>query len=784
MDGNIILTSEFARSLMPTWESEDWFQWPPDIFAFTSVLLQATGVYRYAVSPHSETQKRLLSEYTTAEKTDRLRRIGGEWYMWILGLNPELPAEIKSCKKILFESESELSVGSDTVDFKTCEALLDLHAMADRACANFGLMTASHVGRMCAIDFLANYLLAVTGSLSRLPRHQGVVLPKMRTPQRGLTIRSFSHHLTFHRSEAKVLWRSIPWYDLSETGKRINLVAVPVPYNVGLRAFRPAESSVPASEAKGFGYFDYVPAEKFEPDKIVGLLHEARKEVSQVHMLVFPELALTESDLEALQMALEEAVPASEIPMIITGIRGDGNAMGANKVRLSVYFARKWYNLGQEKHHRWKLDKGQIRQYSLGRSLDPDTQWWESMDIASRRLTFLVPNTWLSLCPLICEDLAQLEPISHLIRGVGPNLVIAILLDGPQLPQRWPARYVGVLADDPGSAVLTLTSLGMAVRCAAPGNSESRVIALWKGQDSSWAPIELTEGARAVLLSISAETREEFTADGRSDGGVASFLSLQEIHQLHVSESREFKPRPITTSNPEDLVDLTAFSFLTDAIIDSPSGLIAEFSSRVAKTYDGTKKFPLISAIKPFDSVWNCIKAESKREDAAEQAKPQSNRDFEKTASNLCEFIAPFNESLNKLFATTNETRAQRTKKVKELTNPLKKLQRWAKIAEAAIDNLESEPSKKPRSPAERERLRLNQVLFRSVLWAIFNRLERQESELTMRNAIDRRAPTKKKGADLKAAQRLRIAQESKALELKVLYDPLVRRVKNALADD
>jgi hypothetical protein len=703
--------------------------------------------------------------------------------MWILGLNKDLPNEIKACKKILFESDSKLSPEPDTVDFKICEALLDLHTMADRACANFGLMTASHVGRMCAIYFLANYLLAVTGSLSRLPRHQGVVLPKMRTPQRGLTIRSFSHHLTFHRSEAKVLWRSIPWYDTSETGKRVNLIAIPIPYKVGLKAFRPADNSVPLSEAKGFGYFDYVPAEKFEPEKIVGLLHEASKEVNQVHMLVFPELALTEDELEALQNALEEAVPPGEIPMIISGIRGDGNTMGTNKVRLSMYFARKWYNLGQEKHHRWKLDKSQISQYSLGRSLDPETQWWEAMDIASRRLTFLVPNTWLTLCPLICEDLAQLEPISHIIRGVGPNLVIAVLLDGPQLPQRWPARYVGVLADDPGSAVLTLTSLGMAVRCTAPGKTESRVIALWKGQDSSWAPIELTEGAMAVLLSISAETREEFTADGRSDGGVASFLSLQEIHQLHPSQSLEFKRRPITNSNPEDLVDLTAFSFLTDAIIDSPSRLIAEFRSRVARTYDGTQKLPLISAIRPFDSVWNCIEAELRRQrqDIAKQAKPRRDGDFEETASALCEFIAPFNESLDKLFASANETAAQRYKKVKALTNPLKKLQRWAKIADAAIekiDNLDvSQPRNKPKSPAEHERIRLSQVLFSSVLWAIFNRLESQESELTMRTAIDRRAPTKKYGADTKAAQRLRRAKECKNL-----YDPLLRRVKNALA--
>ena len=440
MDPNYIVTNELARHLMPDWKPEDWFHWPPDIFAFTSILLQATGVYRYAVSPHHDTNKRLLSDVKGEERSQRLNNVYRDWYRWISGIEPELPEALRTCKEILFESDSKLSAKPNTVDFKTCEALLDLHTMADVACANFGLMTSSHEGRMCAINFLANYLLAVTGSLSRLPSHHGVVLPKMRTPQKGLTIRSFSHNLTFHRSEAKVLWRSIPWNDASETNKIINLLAVPIPYELNLDDFRPVDAPGPPSEAKGFRYFDFEPSEKFEPERIIGLLQEATKEVRQVHLLVFPELALTEEHLEDLQSALQESVPPAEIPMIITGIRGKGNGMGTNKVRLSVYFARKWYNLGQDKHHRWRLDKNQIEQYSLTRKLDPGTNWWEAIDIGSRQLTFLVPNTWLTLCPLICEDLAQLEPISQLIRGVGPNFVIAILMDGPQLPQRWPAR--------------------------------------------------------------------------------------------------------------------------------------------------------------------------------------------------------------------------------------------------------------------------------------------------------------------------------------------------------
>ncbi|HET6980039.1 MAG TPA: hypothetical protein VFI24_27145 [Pyrinomonadaceae bacterium] len=733
MASNYIVTNDLAKNLMPDWKPEDWFQWPPDIFAFTSILLQATGLYRYAVSPHPENDKRLLSDLKGEERSARLNNVYRDWHRWILGIEPELPEALKNCKEILFESDSKVSAKPNTVDFKTCEALLDLHTMADVACANFGLMTASHEGRMCAINFLANYLLTVTGSLSRLPSHHGVVLPKMRTPQKGLTIRSFSHHLTFHRSEAKVLWRSIPWNDASETHKTINLLAVPIPYELNLNDFRPADALIPPSEAKGFRYFDFEPSEQFEPEQIIGLLQEAKKEVSQVHLLVFPELALTEENLEDLQSALQESLSVDEIPMIITGIRGKGNAMGENKVRLSVYFASKWYNLGQEKHHRWRLDKSQIEQYSLTRVLDPAINWWEAIDIGSRQLTFLVPNTWLTLCPLICEDLAQLEPISELIRGVGPNFVIAILLDGPQLPQRWPARYVGVLADDPGSAVLTLTSLGMAARCGAPGMPESRVIALWKGQDSPWAPIELSGTSKAVLLSISAESREEFTADGRTDYGVSNSLRLHETHRLRASLSSKFDKHHVSSSSPEDLLELTVFSFLTDAIVDAPSILITQFRTRVTRSRDDTTQpLSLIDAIKPFESVWRSIEGELLREklEAKREGNPWTKEAFDELVDNLCKFIASFNGPLDKQLLLAGETEAQRNKKIKAAQNHLKKLQRWTRIADAAINAINRSITSKVKTVEGYEQIRQDQVLYGSVLWAIFNRLEQRKETL------------------------------------------------------
>jgi hypothetical protein len=127
-----------------------------------------------------------------------------------------------------------------------------------------------------------------------------------------------------------------------------------------------------------------------------------------------------------------------------------------------------WFHIRQNKHHRWSLDEGQILQYHLAGALHPHIRWWEAMDVPRQSLGFLELGDDITLASLVCEDLAQIDEVAEIIRSVGPTVVFTPLLDGPQLNSRWAARYASVLADDPGSAVLTLTSFGMAQRCRPP----------------------------------------------------------------------------------------------------------------------------------------------------------------------------------------------------------------------------------------------------------------------------------------------------------------------------
>ncbi len=189
----------------------------------------------------------------------------------------------------------------------------------------------------------------------------------------------------------------------------------------------------------------------------------------------------------------------------------------------------------QYKHHRWQLNATKIKQYGLSQQLDTGKKWWEAIKIPRRRVSFLNVGDKMTLCHLICEDLARQDPIADLIRQVGPSLVVTILLDGPQQRDRWASRYATVLSEDPGCSVIALTSFGMVSRWNSPYRSMSRVIALWSNKESISREIELEHGAEAVLLTIEVGTEQEITADGRkeSKNHTTSVFKLVDVIQVY-----------------------------------------------------------------------------------------------------------------------------------------------------------------------------------------------------------------------------------------------------------
>jgi hypothetical protein len=265
--------------------------------------------------------------------------------------------------------------------------------------------------------------------------------------------------------------------------------------------------------------------------QVTGLVRQATELIGHIDGVIMPELALTSDQHRAVSSAV-----LRENAFLVCGVTSSSlreGAPGSNYLAFDVPISlERRVSLVQYKHHRWKLDAAQIRQYGLGTELDPRLEWWEHVAIERRSLAFVSMRPWLTVSALICEDLARQDPVAELVRAVGPNLVVALLMDAPQLASRWPARYATVLADDPGSSILTVTSLGMA-SLSRPLHvaTRPRVVALWKDAYSGTPiEIELPVGKSAAILNITVRDLEEFTADGRSDDGATGYPVLSGIH--------------------------------------------------------------------------------------------------------------------------------------------------------------------------------------------------------------------------------------------------------------
>lgn len=314
-----------------------------------------------------------------------------------------------------------------------------------------------------------------------------------------------------------------------------NIVLLPWPLRVRARDFRAARYSLPHMDPSQFGFFTFDPTEDFDLGLAERVLRAAVDEAGTVDVVFLPECAITPADIEPLESLLGDY----GVWCFIAGVREPPppeGGFGANWVHVGIRQEIVWRHSTQHKHHRWCLDGRQISQYHLGGALSPMMRWWEAIAVPRRSLR-VIDQGAVTVIPLLCEDLSRLEPVAHLVRSIGPSMVLTLLLDGPQLASRWTARYASVLADDPGSAVCTLTSAGLVRRCRPPGCEPSRVVALWKDATGELTEIELDDGAQAVLIATTVSVRGSTTADGRRHPGTTNTLRLAAVQSLHAATS-------------------------------------------------------------------------------------------------------------------------------------------------------------------------------------------------------------------------------------------------------
>ncbi|MFL6095821.1 MAG: hypothetical protein ACJ71Y_10275, partial [Blastococcus sp.] len=205
----------------------------------------------------------------------------------------------------------------------------------------------------------------------------------------------------------------------------------------------------------------------------------------------------------------------------------------------------------------------------------------EAMEVPRRSLQFVELSEGLTVVAVVCEDLARLDEVAELLRDVGPSVVVTILLDGPQLASRWTARYASVLADDPGTAVLTLTASGMVQRSRPIGTPPSSVVALWKDPTRGLREISLDPGADGVVMSVAHTRARRRCADGRTPVDNATGLVVAGVHQVIAvpgDPDRAPGPRGVTgvALGPAELTIVTAWAEATAEAMERAPDRVAD----------------------------------------------------------------------------------------------------------------------------------------------------------------------------------------------------------------
>jgi hypothetical protein len=510
--------------------ADELLAWAPDLFAFTDVVLDRSEAYRFAVSPPEGTS------WPPPEMPDWYLAIADAsagWCAWAEGDGTKLPGLVAQEWAVVCEhsatSLDELATGRA---WRACQALLTLHAIADEACAGTGVTVADVPRDGARFRARARELLARTGTLSRISRQRLRVLPRVRNPVGGPSIRSLSRYVCVRGPAVDVVWNRIPAGTVGPGGpaQEGNVLMLPWPLRIDAEDFKPT-GAVERAGPEPQGFFEFAPAELLDLDLADRVLRSARNQQGSVDIVVLPESALRPGDIDELEALLTR----HRVWLVVAGVReppGPGGRFGANWLHLGVWFGGRWWRYRQNKHHRWSLDDKQIEQYHLAAALPPPVRWWEAMAVPRRAVQVVELADGVTLVSLICEDLARLDEVADLLRAIGPTLVVTTLLDGPQLASRWTARYASVLADDPGSAVVTLTSFGFVQRSRPAGRPPSRVVSLWKDPVRGLREIPLDVDAHAVLIHIQVGRTTRHSADGRPPVANTANVSAEGVRQI------------------------------------------------------------------------------------------------------------------------------------------------------------------------------------------------------------------------------------------------------------
>jgi hypothetical protein len=530
-------------------------EWPPDLFAAVASITERSGLY----SQQAFTAYWSNGFVLTDDWIKEVRDAGREW-----ADTGSAPNRVRTLWRELIRQHGRAPIDDPSVAALAWKMIVfNLLVIADEACWGIGFLPDSS-GELSVIqyavyeDYVAwsrystvdpdrvggDVLPHLPVSLCiHVPRGLLCVQPKATTPSVGCTLRSLTHNLALLPSVGNVRTSWLPSGETRQHNDPFNILVVPFPFSIPGRSFRPVNGCFPGDARERVFTLDPnkwmnrdparwtsdVSAQHFA-EFLCGLIDEAQSELEPVHAIILPETAIRN---ELANEVADILAAKTNLDLLLTGVSSGHDGAGRNLAAIYRFLNNKVIHRSfQSKHHRWCLDGDQIRRYHLGHVLDPHTKWWEQINVSDRACYIMSFRSYAALSVLVCEDLARYDPVLTVMNAIGPNLVVALLMDGPQLEHRWPGRYATALADDPGSAVLTVTSIGMVSRSRNPGDAKNREIALWKEPSGRAQVLKLPEGSHGLLLTLTNRLVEQVTLDGRGDGKISMQFALGAAHGI------------------------------------------------------------------------------------------------------------------------------------------------------------------------------------------------------------------------------------------------------------
>ncbi|MFC5757971.1 hypothetical protein [Rhizobium sp. GCM10022189] len=537
--------------------------WPTDLFAVTAHLIYTSGLLTYFEPDpdHSDNTDAYPPCFSISkQERDECLAAGATW-----ATKKSVPGLATTLWKVLVKAHKQtlrasLNTKRGSAAPAWWAAAVKLILIADEACVGLGARaSAEHPDRWMidqfeifnAAPFSGKTLSGTTAYRAGRQRATfgvfsdpdvGCVQPKSRISSVGCNLRNLTRNAAYipHVGSVRCHWQQPIAQKVGEEADDLDVLIVPLPFEMkDAWIVQDSNSKPEPTKRPNWGNFEirqgWLEDEKGLIELILGEFRKAlaalkaRRTAGALNGVVFPEYALTEPLFNKICSYLKKEEPGLEFA--ISGSSSNCEGETGNFVLTAMWPVDRTVNApvddrflltSRRKHHRWKLSPSQIKTYDLDNilpSLKDGSSWWERHTIAQREIHFFHFRKTSVLTSMICEDLARSDPCHDILRAIGPNLLFALLMDGPQTANRWPARYAATLADDPGTSVLTVTSMGLMDRTnkAKIYDKPSYTVAMWRDETGVTRPLGLDEGSKSILLTLKPHAIVDQTIDGRAN---------------------------------------------------------------------------------------------------------------------------------------------------------------------------------------------------------------------------------------------------------------------------